>query len=255
MMRPSKLLLLGALALGACSDGDPWLNLEGQLAAAQFDAARRPAERLIESDADRADAWLLHAEGALGRQDPGAAERSLSRAAECPDFDALRAWRARFLRGQVEAFRGRFAAAEGSLTGADPRAWDRAVRAGRASLEHWRACLRQRPTELPAEFTGRAARNLERSLRLLVFWEAERERAQAEAQAAQREPGSSTQETIEETREVDSAQAPPPDASQPPNLEDLSEAELQNLLQRMQRTLEERRDQRRRSQSAGGADW
>jgi hypothetical protein len=108
---------------------------------------------------------------------------------------------------------------------------------------------------LPAAFTARAARNLERSLRLLAFWEAERERAQAEARAAQREPGSSAQETIEETREVDGAQAPPPDASQPPILEDLSEAELQDLLQRMRRTLEERRDQRRREQTAGGDDW
>jgi len=248
--------LLGiALLLGACSDGDRWLDLEAQLAAGQFDAARRPADRLIEREPERADAWLLHAEAALGRQDPGSAERSLSRAAECADYDDLRAWRARLLLGQVEAFRGRFAAAEGSLTGADPRVWDRAVRAGRASLDHWRDCLRQRPAGLPAEFTVRAGRNLERSLRLLAFWEAERERAQAEAQAAQREPGASNRETIEETREVDGAQAPPPEAGSPPNPEDLSEAELRDLLQRMQRTLDERRDQRRRSQSAGGVDW
>lgn len=253
MMR--RTLLSIALLLGACSDGESWLDLEAQLAAGSFDAARRPADRRVEREPARAAAWLLHAEAALGRQDPGAAERSLSRAAECPDFDALGAWRARFLRGQIEAFRGRFAAAEGSLTGADPRVWDRAVRAGRASLEHWRGCLRERPAELPRAFTERAARNLERSLRLLAFWEAERERAQAEAQAAQREAGNRSEESIEETREVDGAQSPRPDAGESPELQDLSEAELQDLLQRMQRTLDERRDQRRRSQTGGGADW
>lgn len=255
-MKPrTHLLLLCTLLLGACSDSERWSRLEGQLAAAQFNAARRPAERLTESNADRADAWLLHAEAALGRQDPGAAERSLARAAECFDFDRLRAWRARFLQGQIEAFRGRFAAAEGSLTGADPGVWDRAVRAGRASLGHWRACLLQRPAELPPDFTRRAARNLERSLRLLAFWEAERARAQAESQAAQRDAQGAARETIEETRDMEAAQAPPPDIAQPPNLEELSEAELQDLLQRMQRTLEERRAQRRRQQTAGGVDW
>lgn len=248
-------LLAIVLALGACSDGARWVDLEDRLAAGRFDEARRPADALVEGDSERADAWLLHAEAALGRQDPGAAEGSLARAAECADFDALDAWRARFLRGRIEAFRGRFAAAEGSLTGADPRAWDRAVRAGRASLEHWRACLRQRPAELPVEFTRRAARNLERSLRLLAFWEAEQARVRAEAEAARREPGSTARETIEETREVDGAQGPPPESSPAPNLEDLSEAELQDLLRRMQRTLDERRAQRRRSQSAGGVDW
>lgn len=253
------LLLVLALAPLACTQGEPRLDLEAHLASADFDSARGPAEALIQSNPGHASAWMLHAEAALGRQDPGMAERSLSRAAECAEFDTLHAWRARFLRGQIEAFRGRFAAAEGSLTGALPSVWDRAVRAGRASIGHWRACLSKRPHAVTQPDVERAARNLERSLRLLAFWEAERARAQAAAQQAEREAGKGPQEVLDDLQTQESPAPPPPSDNRPPSADDFSEAELNALLERLQRSLEQRRQQRRNAQrpatGSGGIDW